>query len=373
MGMKSFNILTLCLLVLAVNQGNGQIVFGAGTTISAANNPVIGVITASNFVNNTSYDFSTAQLFLALGGTNQSITGNVVAKRLLIGGGGTKTVNSNLTVTERINFQNGFLKPASGVKILFTGSHEDFGAPGETSFVEGAFYTNSSGALTFPIGVQGLGYAPAMIESAPGAEIGIEVVNANPNLTPASSEVELGAIDNTHYWSVTTADLSAFTSVISLSLNGIGFIGEDLSPVVVEAETIAAEAYSLGSFSADENSVTSASPFTRRILTVGGSTKVDIKIHDLLSPFTADNMNDELYIENIGKFPINTVTLLDRWGVEVKQWKNFTNYNDPVNPNQDVFNFTKLTPGNYICVVEYGSATQGMRKKSQMITVLKIN
>jgi hypothetical protein len=83
-------------------------------------------------------------------------------------------------------------------------------------------------------------------------------------------------------------------------------------------------------------------------------------------------LNDELYIENIGKFSFNKVTLLDRWGVMVKEWKNFTNFNDPVNPNQNGFNFTKLSAGNYICIVEYGSEGKMNKKKSQMITVLQL-
>jgi hypothetical protein len=146
-----------------------------------------------------------------------------------------------------------------------------------------------------------------------------------------------------------------------------------LSPVVVEASATGGEAFNLGSSSTSETTITSSAPFTKSVLAIGASTKIDIRIHDMISPFTADNINDELYIENIGKFPTNTVTLLDRWGVLVKEWTNFTNFNDPLNPNQDLFNFTRLSPGNYICVVEYESPTQGKQKKSQMITVLKIN
>jgi hypothetical protein len=360
-------------LLLVCSKGLGQIAISSGATITTSGNPDIAIVTTSNITNNSSFDFSSAQLHLLLAGTDQTITGNFSPLRMRIDGGGVKTMNGNLTITGQLDFVNGLVRPSASGKILFTGSHENLTGASESSYVDGRFFTAGSGFIKFPIGVQGLGFAPASIENAPGLEVGLQVINSGAGLTPAASEVELAAIDNTHYWEVTTDNLPAFNSVINLSLNGITSFGTDFSTVIVEANTTGGEAFNLGSLSASETSITSLSNFTRSILAIGASTKVDIRIHDMISPFTADNINDELYIENIGKFPVNTVTLLDRWGVLVKEWTNFTNFNDPVNPNQDPFNFTKLSPGNYICVVEYESATQGKQKKSQMITVLKIN
>jgi hypothetical protein len=351
---------------------SAQVVISAGATLSAANNPDIVIVTASNITNNSAFDFSSTQLHLSLTGSNQNLIGNLSPLRMRIDGGGVKTINGNLTVTSELSLLNGFLKPTGTGKILFTGAEESLSDAGEASFVDGAFFINGTGFRSFPIGVQGLGYVPASIENASGQEIGIHVVNSNAGLSPAASEVEIAAIDNSHYWEVTTDNPGSFSSSINLSLNGITDFGEDFSPVVIEADAVGGEAYNLGSLSASETSISSLNPFTRKILAIGASTEVDIKIHDLISPFTPDNLNDGLYIENIAKFPTNTVILLDRWGVPVKEWSGFTNYNDPVNPNSDPFNFTTLTPGNYICVVEYESPTQGKRKKSQMVTVLKI-
>jgi len=95
---------------------------------------------------------------------------------------------------------------------------------------------------------------------------------------------------------------------------------------------------------------------------------------DLITPFNADDINDQLKIVNIEYTFENKVTLLDRWGVPVKEWKNFRNYDDSNNPNTDNFDFTKLSPGNYICVLQYQlSAGAPEEKQSQMITVLKGN
>jgi len=364
--------LLVALVCIVPGLASAQIVISANATISTGNNPDVVIVTSSNITNNSNFDFSSSQLHLALEGSNQTLSGSLVPLRLRVDGGGIKTINGNITVTSALTLQNGILKPSPTGKLLYTGPQQGLTGGSESSYVEGPFFLTGSGPVTFPIGAQGVGYAPASIADAPGQLIGIEVINSTPALVPAISEVELSAIDNTHYWSVSADDLSSFNSVINLSLNSTPLLGADLSPVVVEADAPGGEAFNLGSLSASENSVTSLTPFTRKILAIGGSTTIDIKIHDLISPFTPDNMNDELYIENIGKFPTNTVTLLDRWGVPVKEWKNFTNYSDPVNPNAEVFNFTGLSPGNYICVVEYSSPTQGTRKKSQMVTVLKI-
>ena len=95
---------------------------------------------------------------------------------------------------------------------------------------------------------------------------------------------------------------------------------------------------------------------------------------DLITPFNSDNINDKLKIVNIEYTFENKVTLLDRWGVPVREWKNFRNFDDPTNPNTDTFDFTKLSPGNYICVLEYTlSADAPKEKLNQMISVLKAN
>lgn len=350
---------------------SAQVVISSATVISTANNPEIAIVTSSNINNGSAFDFSSTQAHLSLTGSNQNLAGNLSLLRLRVDGGGTKSINGTLTVSDQLTFLSGFLKPVGVGKIIYSGSEQNLTGYGDASFVEGFFFTNGTGFKTFPVGAQGLGYTPASLENAPGEEIGIQVVSSPAGLTPALSEVEISTIDNSHYWEI-SSDNPALRSAINLSLNGAMDFGTDLSPVIVEAEAVGSEAFNLGSLSASETSITSLSPVTRKILAIGASSEIDIKIHDLISPFTQDNLNDGLYIENIGKFPTNTVTLLDRWGVPVKEWKNYTNYNDPVNPNPDPFSFTILSPGNYICVVEYSSPTQGRKKKSQMVTVLKI-
>jgi hypothetical protein len=366
----------------------GQVVISSGTDVALSGNPEILFRTSQNFVNQSTQDFANSQLTLILNGPNQTITGSIVpvqiglttpgdqivnapgisCSRLAIAGGGKKNLNTNLTINSELHLINGIVVPLNSSKILFTGSSEGITDAGPNSYVDGIFYSSGTGLLKFPIGAAGLGFAPVQVETGSGQEIGIQAMAGSAGLTPAASEVEIIYIENSYYWQL-YFDPSQFNSRIRLSLKST--IPETASPVVVSSNATGGQAFNLGSFSVDENSVTSLNPFTENIVTIGGSTTVQIKVHDMLTPFNRDTFNDELFIENIAKFPTNKVTLLDRWGVVVKEWTNYTNYNDPLTPNQEPFNFSSLSPGNYICVVEYGEEGQTQQKLSQMVTVLK--
>jgi hypothetical protein len=142
-----------------------------------------------------------------------------------------------------------------------------------------------------------------------------------------------------------------------------------LGLVVIQGESTNAEAENLLSV-LNGNEITSRRSVTKPVLAIGGSREVELVIHDIITPFSPGE-NDYLVIDNIEKFLINKVTLLDRWGGRVHNWTNFTNYGPPF-LNPDGFDFKTLSPGSYICIVEYGDADVGFSKKSQMVTVLKV-
>jgi len=381
-------VVVIAIILIFNSTSSAQVVIPAGTDISISGNPEILFRTSQNFVNQTSQDFANAQVTLILNGSNQTITGSLVpfqiglttpgdqtlnasgitCSRVAIAGGGKKNLNTNLTINTGLLFVNGIVIPVNSSKILYKGSSDGILDAGPNAYVDGVFYNSGTGLLNFPIGAAGIGFAPAQIESGSGEEIGIQAISGNPGLTPAASEVELLYIENTYYWQM-YFDPAKFNSRIRLPLKST--IPENSTPVVVSSNATGSQAFNLGSFSADEKTVTSLNPFTESIVTIGGSTTVEIKVHDMITPFNQDTFNDELFIENIAKFPTNKVTLLDRWGVVVKEWQNYTNYNDPLKPNQEPFNFGSLSPGNYVCIVEYGEEGQPLKKLSQMVTVLK--
>ena len=109
-----------------------------------------------------------------------------------------------------------------------------------------------------------------------------------------------------------------------------------------------------------------ASP-TGEIYALAKKEGVALKIGELLTP-NGDGKNNVLKISNIELFPVNTVTLIDRYGVPVHKWTVFKNYST-TDSKQD-FDFTTLAIGNYICVVQYTDPRTGPAKVTQMITVL---
>jgi hypothetical protein len=116
---------------------------------------------------------------------------------------------------------------------------------------------------------------------------------------------------------------------------------------------------------ANNSFVTSIENVTQSVVAIGKATEFNLVIHDLITPYRPE-FNDKLVIENIEKLSNNKVKLLDRWGMLVMEWRNYSNDND--------YDFTRLPPGNYICIVEYtypGEAKPVIAKG--MVTILKSN
>jgi hypothetical protein len=74
-----------------------------------------------------------------------------------------------------------------------------------------------------------------------------------------------------------------------------------------------------------------------------------------------------LRVYNIGNFKYKKVKLLDRYGVLIKEW------GDDFDIVVESWDFKKLSPGNYICIAEYGNSPEEMKSVTQMVTVLRSN
>jgi hypothetical protein len=343
----------------------------AQTTINTGSEvKVKGLISTRASLSNGSdqTDFTEAQVNLT--GTNQTLTTRspITIQSLTIEGGGVKTTQGEFIISNALIFTNGIVTPATG-KLLYTGATILTGNVG--SYVNGTLNQRGTGVRFFPIGV-GSTYMPMSLNNIEdgNAEIGVTGFASGVSLTlPAT----LTAIASNRYWSVDARGGSVRATSASLYVPGSS-IDASQKLVVVEAESASGgTAINLGGGVTDDF-VTSFSPATKPILTIGVGEKVDMRIMDLITPFNIDNINDKLKIINIEITYENKVTLLDRWGVLVKEWKNFRNYDDADNPNNDGYDFSKLSPGNYICVLEYKlSADAPLEKVNQMISVLKGN
>lgn len=310
-------------------------------------------------------DFTESNIHLT--GTNQTLNTSspLAVQDLIIEGGGDKTFRGDWTITRNFVFTRGVAVPAG--KILYTGVNSLSGSA--TSFVNGALFQRGSGTRFFPIGVGG-NYAPLSLNnvSDANADIKAEVFASAANLLLPE---DLSAVASNRYWQLSAINGSFNATSASLFVPGSS-IDAAAALVVVQADNDnGATAVNLGG-GVSGDFVTSFSSVNKPILTLGVAEKVSIQIRDLITPFNDDNINDFLKIVNIEFAFSSKVSLLDRWGVVVKEWSDFKNYDDPLNPNADGFDFSRLSPGNYICVLEYKlSADAPVEKISQMVTVLK--
>lgn len=342
----------------------------AQTTISTGSEvKVKGLVSANGLLVNNSDKLDVTEAQITLTGTNQTLstTAPLAIQGMIVEGGGTKTLKGDWTVTNNLTLTQGILTTLTG-KILYSGTTTLSGTT--DSYITGLLYQRGTGTRFYPIGA-GTTYMPMSLNGVQenAIEIGVEGFTSGANLT---LPLDLSAIASNRYWEVTPSGTFS-GSTVSLYVPGAS-IDAASKLVAVEGENAnSGTAVNLGG-GINGDFVTSFTPATQPILTIGIAESVDLKIMDLITPFNSDNINDKLKIVNIEYTFENKVTLLDRWGVPVREWKNFRNFDDPTNPNTDTFDFTKLSPGNYICVLEYTlSADAPKEKLNQMISVLKAN
>ena len=358
-------VIALLAFMIASLHIDAQTTIRSGTELK-----VKGELSAVGPITNNSDKSNLAEAQLRLTGTNQTLTTSspLSLQNLVVEGGGVKTVQGEWTITNNLTLTKGILAPGTG-KLLYTGSTTLSG--NTTSFVNGTLNQRGTGVRFFPIGA-GTTYMPLALGNVQDGtvEIGVKGFASGANLT---LPLDVSAIASNRYWQITTNGGTFQGSPVSLYVPGASI---DASPrlVVVQADDAnGATAVNVGGGTTNDF-VTSFSIVNKPIVTLGISEETDFRIHDMITPFNSDNINDRLKILNVELTFSNKVILLDRWGVVVKQWNDFRNYDDPKNPNADNFDFGKLGPGNYICIFEYQlTAGAPTEKMSQMITVLKGN
>jgi hypothetical protein len=359
-----FYLASVVLVIGLHQEGLAQLSIGSSSAVT-----VKGDVSARGSVNNASGQTNLSEATLVVVGANQTLSSSspLVLRGLIVDGGGTKTTQGDWTITNDLVFSSGIVTIGSG-RILYSGSEVLSGSP--TSFVNGQFFQRGTGTRFFPIGV-GNAYAPMAFGSVQqgNVDLGVRVFASNAAL---SLPLDISAIATNRYWEVTASGGTFSGSGVSLFVPGSS-IDAASKLVVVQSDAVGGDAVNLGG-GITGDFVVSFQSAAKPILTLGIVETVELQIKDLITPFNLDDINDYLKIVNIEFTSENTVTLLDRWGVVVKSWKNFRNYDDPNNPNIDSFDFSRLSPGNYICVLEYRLTPDGPQQKlTQMISVLKGN
>ena len=364
-------LLSTCLLGLSL-LAKGQFIVGAGTAIkSEATATLVTNLSITN--QSTRTDLSKLKLVLASVSTRTETfrtTGNPLSIGKLSMNGGNYTLLGDFTVSDELVFTSGNLivdKVASAGTLTYTGAKDLDGS--DQSFVNGRiFIKGSSGPRTFPIG-NAKGYFPVAIENGDAnVPLGFEVVASNPSTVGFATSQTVKGVFPDHFWefSIGGTGNSFGGSLLSLSSNLTSdFFVADGDPIILEKEgagTIASQK-SLGG-SVNSPFISGSNPMSGlgKYYALAKADVVTVFIHKLITP-DKDDQNDALFIAGIDAYPENEVTLLDRWGVVVANWKNFK--------NDESKNFRELAIGNYICILKYKKGADEINVKPQMITVLK--
>lgn len=347
-------IFSLSLSLLAhATTGLAQITVRSNSGVHAR-----GQLTTNSSISNTGSTTDLAGVELILrGGTQQlSTTSPLRIKDLTIDQGSTKTLVGNWEVTGTLSLISGVVTIGNNGKLLYSGTARPEG--NSNAYINGLFFHNQGGQLFFPIGTRTV-YAPAMIEHAPTGEVGMQALSAASEI-PFTLPADITDAYFDHYWQLS----NVVSSPVALSTNGLDTFLEAAVPVVLQGEATGGALTSL-SGSVANGFITSSESASQPVLIIGKAAEFQLVIHDLITPYHV-NVNDRLTIDNIEKTEHNTVRLLDRWGLTVAEWKDFTNDTE--------YDFTRLSPGNYVCIVEFSYPGQAKTTTAKgMVTVLKSN
>jgi len=351
--MENIKILTLLLSALIFTiEASAQVKINSSSLVK-----VNGTMSLNSSLINSSTDSDFSESNLVIQGTTVEVSTPqpTVISSIQVSETGVKTFSGNWEVSDQLVLTDGILKIANGSKLIYAGSSALTGQ--SSSFIDGFLYHRGSGRMYFPIG-SGTQYSPAVLENPEQGEYGIRVVPQDPSFA-ITAPVE--AHFTGQYWEV----VGSPNSTISLSLNGMDSFLDGKTPVVLEAAATSSIATSLSGTVAD-NFVVSAESISQPIVGVGALAEFTLVIHDLVTPFTKDEVNDKIYVKNIDLTTSNKVKLIDRYGVVVGEWTNYSNDID--------YDFQKFSPGNYLCIVEYYLPESSAKSVVKgMITILKAN
>lgn len=359
-------ILLYILVAFSAEDCLAQFVILDETKFAASENAIIAIETASDLEAADTKELNRANIIVTLNGTDQKIKGSWTVDTLHIQNGTITSVEGMVTVTGKMNFANGILQPidfsaTNKSKIIFTGEGRNLlWEVGNNSFVNGEFFQAGEGKRTFPVGsLEDDLIATLILEDVQtDNEVGVRLVADDPGF--ATSPI-LPQIDVGKYWLINTADLVELETRVGIPTEGITLVGKQ-DYVVAQADGPNQVAENLGNSSDKNGFAYSDGRVSKPLIVLATSEEVRLTIRDLITP--SAKVNNRMVIDNIDAFQENRVRLLDRWGSLIHEWQNFTNDNND-------FDFSTLTPGNYICVVECWNEGASRVKRSQMITVIK--
>ncbi|MBN8578653.1 MAG: gliding motility-associated C-terminal domain-containing protein [Cytophagales bacterium] len=366
------------LFILVVEIANAQdVIIKANTTLSITNGTTFtignaltndgtlvnngSILIGGQWVNNGTYTPGTGSITFNSTAPVQVINHNAQAfNRLTISGGGTKQFLADIVINQELILTDGILESSNNAKIEF-GSGAIFSGGSDASHIKGTVQRTGQGTLVFPTG-NGQAYLPVELLNTPSGTTGIIRLHelASPTLTGNST---LATLSDKRYWELVVQDVILTQSKIKLPSRNESF--NSLDNVVVAGSSVA-----LGTYTSLEQSDFSGSPASGSVTSnlapttvfytlASASTDATIKVYNAVSVFE-DGKNDYLQIENISKYPQNTVSIFNRWGDRVFQVKGYDN-NDRTKRFAGLSTAGNILPsGTYYYTVNPGDGSEAI-------------
>jgi hypothetical protein len=341
-----------------------QFVVSGNVQFGAIPGSRVTISTAGDVINESDFTFEVANLKLSLIGSTQTVEGNFVLDHLVVNGQAI-SLFGNVGVTSALDFISGKITVPATSNFSYRGPSAtlivDQTVPNDDAYVSGAFYQQGGGERLYPVGTES-NYAPLQFTDLQetAEPVGVEAIPGAPNLHIDNPTIT--KILSTFHWQILISNPANINSPVRLPLPLEGEIDVDNETAIV-VQDVNGSVQSLGSHASDLNLISERN-VTSTIVAMAATTEIDITIHELITPHGSFDKNDELEISNLQAFTYNKVMFLDRYGVLLKEWENYAK-------GREKDFFKKLSPGNFIVIVEYGDSKAGTRRKSQMITVLR--
>ncbi len=351
---KYLFILFIAAFSMSINLSFAQITFYNNATLHIANNSILTVddfinvnsienngeiIVYGNWSNSGNYN-STSGTVTFNSSSEQNINhNNGTFQNIIIDGGGSKVLNSPISISNSIVFNDGLVFSTEQNSIHLSQTAQNPSGNNNSHIVGPFFSAVNDNELIFPVG-NGDEYMPLKFfdVSAFTGEIGVEVRNESVNGIVNDSLIY---ISNDRYWKITNDNIPLAKVSLPFLNETIPFEGDNEKLVVAQGNTSGSNFQSLGGVInggfVDSDNLVSQSHFA-----IGRERLFELLIRNFISK-NSDGINDILEITNIDKIEGAEIIIINQLGIQVLK----ISVDDLSNGNLET-----LSKGNYICIIK---------------------
>ncbi|WP_166922311.1 gliding motility-associated C-terminal domain-containing protein [Flavobacterium poyangense] len=277
-------------------------------------------------------------------------------------------IRGNIAIDGMAMFEKGILNNRDFGGAISFGLDAANSLASDLSFVNGDVYKAGKSDFTFPIGAN-KSYRPFIITGLDNEKIlnaMYSPTNSDALYPHAMKEESIELIENNEYWVVDKDKADNAAVFVSLSWS------DDVSPseIISDTKKIGIVKWNvqdkkwiaINSSSDPQNKIVTAvvKSDAKGVFALAKIKSVEstLQVFNAVSP-NNDGVNDYLKIDNIEKYPYNTVEVYNRWGARVFKTNNYNSFGNVFNGYMHGKGLKvgtgKLPAGTYFYLIEYGA------------------